>query len=136
MTVMECVIWVTEDFVWEHEWVTERNVLWKENDILEALNYDIDIPCPFQWGLLWFSAPSSLDRKFVNNGTKIAKFQETVNMAIEITFNVPFDGVNTPRTCLLRAVSVLPSNAPDRDWDLDEELRVWGLGEYPLLTPC
>ena len=100
------------------------------------MNYDIDVPCPLQWGLLWFSAPSSLDRKFANNGTKIAKFQETVNMAIEITFNVPFDGVYTPRTCLLRAVSVLLSNAPDRDWDLDEELRVWGLGEYPLLPPC
>ena len=82
MTVMECVSWVTEDFVWEHEWVTEPNVLWKENDILEALNYDIDVPCPLQWRLLWFSAPSSLDRKFANHGTKIAKFQETVNMAI------------------------------------------------------
>ena len=29
---------VTEDFLWEHEWVTERNVFWKECDILEALN--------------------------------------------------------------------------------------------------
>ena len=54
-------------------------------------------------------------------------------MAIEITFNVGFHGVHTPRTCLLRAVGVLLSNAPDRDWDLDEELREWGLGEYPLL---
>ena len=32
---------VCEDFLWEHEWVTEPNLLWKENDILEALNYDI-----------------------------------------------------------------------------------------------
>ena len=50
MTVMECVSWVTEDFVWEHESVTEPNVLWKENEILEALSYDIDVPCPLQWG--------------------------------------------------------------------------------------
>ena len=40
--------WATEDFLWEHEWVTEPNVLWKENDMLEALDYDIDVPCPLQ----------------------------------------------------------------------------------------
>ena len=86
-------------------------------------------------GLVWFSAPSSLDRKFANNDTKVAKFREIVNMAIEITFNVPFDGVHTPRTCSPREVSVLLSCAPDMDWDLDEELREWGLGEDPLLPP-
>ena len=46
---MESVSWVTEDFPWEHEWVTEPNVLWKENDIFEALDYHVDIPCPLQW---------------------------------------------------------------------------------------
>ena len=56
-------------------------------------------------------------------------------MAIEITFNVPFDGVHTPRTCLLRAVSVLLCNAPDKDWNHEEELIGLGLGEYPLLPP-
>ena len=49
--VMECVRWVCKDALWEHEWVTEPNVLWKENDILEALNYDLDVLCPLQWGL-------------------------------------------------------------------------------------
>ena len=47
--IMESVSWVTEDFLWEHEWVTETNVVLKENGILEALNYDIDVPCPLQW---------------------------------------------------------------------------------------
>ena len=93
---MECVSWVTEDFLLEHEWVTEPSVLWKENDILEAWNFDIDVPCPLQWGLLWFSAPSSVNRKYANNGTKVENFRETVNEAIEMTFNVPFDGVHTP----------------------------------------
>ena len=40
--------------------------------------------CLLQWRLL-------------NDGTKIAKYRETVNMAIEITFNVPFDGLRTLR---------------------------------------
>ena len=79
-----CDGWVIEDFLWEHEWVPEPNVLWKENDILEAFDYDIDAPCQLQRGLLWFSAPSNLNRKFVNNGTKAAKFRDTVNSAIEL----------------------------------------------------
>ena len=45
---MECAVWVTEDFQWEPEWITETNVLWKENDILEALNCVFEIPCPLQ----------------------------------------------------------------------------------------
>ena len=43
---MECASWVCEDFLWEHEWFTETNVLSKENDILEALNYDIGRTLP------------------------------------------------------------------------------------------
>ena len=35
----------------------------------------------FQWGLLWFSAPTKLNRKFVNNGTTAAKFRGTVSTA-------------------------------------------------------
>ena len=114
--------WVTEDFLWEHEWITETNVTLKENDILEALKYDIDVPCPLQWGLLWFSAPSNLNRKFVNNGTKVAKFRDTVNSAIELT----------PRACFLRVVSIFLSYAIDKDWNLEEEMKGWGAGEGPF----
>ena len=46
--IMECVSWVCEDFLKEHERVTEPNVLWKENDMLEALDHDIDVRCPHQ----------------------------------------------------------------------------------------
>ena len=114
--IMESVSCVIEDILWEHEWVTEPSVLLKENDILEALNYDIDVPCPVQWGLLWFSAQTNLNRKFVNNGTKVAKIRERVNNAIELTFIITFDEVHTPRACLLRSVSILFSYAPDRDF--------------------
>ena len=37
--IMECVSWVCEDFLREYEWLAEPNVLWQENDILEAMNY-------------------------------------------------------------------------------------------------
>ena len=74
--------------------------------MLEALNYDIDVPCPLQWGFLWFSAPSNFNRQFVNDGTKVAQYRETVNNAIELAFNIAFDGIHTPRACSVRAVSI------------------------------
>ena len=29
--IVESVSWVTEDFLWEHEWITETNVILKES---------------------------------------------------------------------------------------------------------
>ena len=107
--IMERFSWVCEDALWEHEWVTEANVLWKENNILEALKHDIDVSCPLQLGLWWFSSPSRLNRKFEDNGKKFAKYRETVNKAIEMTHTEPFDEM------ILR-------NSPDKDWN-DEEMR-------------
>ena len=83
-TIVESVSWVTEDSLWEHEWITETNDTLKENLTLEALNQDIDVPCPLQWALLWFSAPKNINRKFVNNGTPVAKTWDTVSSAIEL----------------------------------------------------
>ena len=99
VTSFQSVSWVAEDFLWEHEWITETNATLKENVILEALNYDIDVPRPLQWGLLWFSAPTNLSRNFVNNGTKVVKFRDTVSSAIELTCNIACDGAHTPRAC-------------------------------------
>ena len=100
----------------------------KENLFLDALHYDIDVPCPLQWSSLWFSAPTNLNRKFVSNGTKVAKFIDTVSSAIELTCNIAFDGARTPRACFLRAVTILLSNAPDKEWKLEEEMQGWGVG--------
>ena len=65
--IVHSASWVTEDFLREHEWITETNVTLKGNVILEALNNDIDVLCPLQLELLWFSAPTKLHRKLVNN---------------------------------------------------------------------
>ena len=42
------VTWVTERSLWEQEWNTDTNVTLREDEILEALNYEIDVPCPLQ----------------------------------------------------------------------------------------
>ena len=62
--IRECVSWVCEDVLWEHEWVTEFNVFLNVSEILEVFNYDLDVPCSIQWGLLWLSSPSRLGQKF------------------------------------------------------------------------
>ena len=88
---------------------TQLNVIQKENKILEALNYCLDVPCSIQWGLLWFFSPSRL----TNYGTQIAKYHEAVNMAIEIAFTMIFEGVHSPRTCLLTTVGVVLYKSPE-----------------------
>ena len=134
--IIESVSWVTEELLWDHEWITETKVAMKEKLILEALHHDIEVPCPLQWALLWFSAPTNLNRKFVNNGTRVAKFRDTVSSAIELTCNVAFDGAHTPKECFLRAVTILLCYAPDKDWKLEKEMQAWCVGEdsqdYPL----
>ena len=94
--IIESVSWVTEDSLWDHEWITKTKVTMKENHILEALRDDIEVPCPLQWALLCFAAPTNLNRKFVNNGTKVAQFRDTVSSAIELTCNVAFGVAHTP----------------------------------------
>ena len=126
-TIMERVSLVCEDALRDHELVTELSVILKEHEILAALNCDLDVPCVIQWGLLWFSSPSRLNQTFANNGTTSAKYHEAVNMAIEATFSMPFDGVHTPRTCLLRSVSVVLYRSPDKVCNDEEEMKGWGV---------
>ena len=117
----------------DHKCVTEFAVPLKANEILMALKYDIDVPCVIQWGLLWFSSLSRLNQRFTNNGTKISKYHEAVNMAIEATFTLPFGGLHTPRTSLLRSVSVVLYRSPENDRNVEEEMKGWGWEECPCL---
>ena len=77
---------------------------------------------------LWFSSPSRVNQTFTNNGTQIAKYHEAV-----ATVTMPFEGLHTPRMCLLRSVSVVLYTSPDKDWNVEEEMKGWGLGEWPCL---
>ena len=51
-------------------------------------------------GLLWFATPTNLNHKFVNNGTKIEKFREIADHAIELSCNIVFDKAHTQEHCL------------------------------------
>ena len=129
---------MTEGSLWEHELITDTNDTLKGNDFLEELDYEIDVPCPLQWGLLWFSASTNLNRKIVNKGTKVANFREIVNHAIELTCNIACDGTHTPRALFLLTVSVFLCCAHDKDWDLkkcrDGVLGMIELQHSPAVT--
>ena len=80
-----------------------------------------------------FSSPTRLNQNFADNGTKVAKYHEGVNMAIEATFSLSLGGSHTPRTCLLRSVGAVLYRSPDKDWNVGREMKGWGLGERPTL---
>ena len=55
---------------------------------------------------LWFSAPTNLNRKVVDSGTKVATYRGTVSSAIELTYNIAFDGAHTPRSVSVRGLYI------------------------------
>ena len=52
--IVEAVSWVFDDAPEDHEWVSELDMSISERDVLVALNYDIEVLCVVQRGVLWF----------------------------------------------------------------------------------
>ena len=58
--------------------MTEPNVLWKENENLEALNCDLDVPClPSSGDFCGSPHRHGSTKNFANDGTKIGKYRQT-----------------------------------------------------------
>ena len=53
---LEAVNWVCDDALDEHVWVSELATSCQEAKVLDAL----------QWGMLWLSAPPTLDNALLN----------------------------------------------------------------------
>ena len=75
--------------------------------------------------MIWFSSPTRLNQKKSDNGTKVAKLNEVVDMTVEAT----------PRMCLSRSVSAVLYRSPEKDWDVDGEMKSWELEKWPVLLP-
>ena len=69
-----------------------------------VLDFRIDVPCVVQWRLLWFSAPTNLNR-ILGHELKIKKYHEVVNGAIMDAIKRQFGGEHTPRSCMLTSVA-------------------------------
>ena len=72
-----------DDALDEHVWVSEQTTSLQEAKVLEALQYDFEIPCIVQWEMLWFSAPTSLNNDLLNDGEILGNYYEAVNLAFQ-----------------------------------------------------
>ena len=81
-------------------------ILQHEEEVMGTeLDHEIGIPCAVQWCMLWFSAPTRLNRTLEKQGMKTAKYHETVSMAIAYAISRPLEGEHTPRSCILISVA-------------------------------
>ena len=58
---IEAVSWVCATVQDDHDWVFQYSLVMHEHEILGELGYDLEVPCVVPWGLLWYSAPTSLN---------------------------------------------------------------------------
>ena len=115
LSIMLCANWVCEGAFVNHEWVSSRTIFQQEEENLSmALDFKIDVPCVVQWSLLWFSAPTRLN-KILGLELKIKKYHEVVNSAIMDAIVRPFGGEHTPRSCMLNSVARILHNT-HRKW--------------------
>ena len=103
--------------------VAEKQRFWK------PCNTTQKNPCRVQSGMSWFSAPTSLNNEQLNDGVILEKCNESVNLAFQSGFTLPYWRMNTPRSCFLRSIRAVLNGMPERVWNLGREMIVWGLGE-------
>ena len=102
MSFMLCTNCVCAGTFVDHEWVSSRTIIQQEEENLSmALDFKIEVPCVVQWSLLWFSAPTNLNR-ILESDLKIKKYH--VN-AITDAIVRPFSGEHTPNSCMLTSVA-------------------------------
>ena len=75
------------------------------------------------------------NKDFPDNETKVAKYNEVIDMAIEASTTLSFGGSHTKRMCLLRSASAVLYRSPEKDWDVTRVMKGWGLGEWLVLLP-
>ena len=107
----------------------------QEAQVLEPVNSDIEIPCVVQWGMLWFSAPTSLNNDLLNDGVILEKQTETINWAFHNASFLPCWWMNPPRSCFLRSIRAVLEGMTEWVWNPQREMKGWELGGRPDLVP-
>ena len=71
--------------------VSESTIALQEEEVMgRELDYENSVPCVVQWCMQWFSAPTLLNQTIGNQGIKIEKYHEAVNIAIPYAISRPF----------------------------------------------
>ena len=69
------------------------------------------------------------------SGEILGKYDETINLAFQSIPGLPYFGMTTPRICFLTAMRKLLEEMPERLWNLEREMLVWGVGDRLDLLP-
>ena len=125
---------VCDDALDDHVWVYKLTISCQKSRVLEALQDDFAAnPWMVQWGMLWLSAPTKLNRIFLNK-VILENYNEAICLAFQSAVTLPFSRMNTPRSCFLRSTRIVLCRSLERDWDVNREMRGWRLGERPPMN--
>ena len=81
MSIVLRMNWVCAGIFDDHEWVSESTITQHEEEVMGMeLDYEICIPCVVQWCMLWFSAPTRLNRTLGKQWINIAKYHVPVKV--------------------------------------------------------
>ena len=97
----------------DNDWISEFSLVMQECKCLAILNCDIDVPCVVQCGMLRHSAPASFNNDLLNDGVILAKYNETITLAIEGFFILPSWRRNTAGSCFLWAHFLPMTGVPE-----------------------
>ena len=107
MSIMLCTNWVCAGTFVDHEWVSSRTNIQQEEEISSmALEYKIEVPCVVHWSLLWFPAPTNLNR-ILGSDLKIKKVSRCRQKSYHARYVRPFSGERTPESCMLTSVNTV-----------------------------
>ena len=84
--IMESASWVTENFLWENEWISALPINW---DCCRSQHRQISIANSWTMEQMW------------QNSEKQTIEQTIARSSLSVTFNIAFGVVLTPRTCFL-----------------------------------
>ena len=124
MSIMLCTNWVCAGTFVDHEWWSARTLIQQEEEILSiVLDFKIDV----QWSLLWFSAPTNLNR-ILGHELKIKKYHEVVNGAFMDAIVRPFGREHTPKSCMWTSVARVPHRTHQQR-GINNEMEGWMVRE-------
>ena len=69
--MIEAMNWSRSTVLLGHKWASDLSSIMHQQDILQTLKFDIDVPRVVQCGLLWFF------RKLVTEGRMVEKYMSS-----------------------------------------------------------
>ena len=110
MSIMLCTKWVCAGAFVDHGCVSSRTIFQQEEEILSmALDFKMDVPCVVQWSVLWFSAPTDLNR-ILGTELKMKKVPRSRQWCYHGRYCETIGRKRTLKTCMLTSVARVLQN--------------------------